>query len=370
MIISIHSIKNTVEEVTADLKEQYRTLFGGKNARLVLFFASSTFEPAEISLKIKEVFGEVEVFGCTTSGELSNKKILNKSVVAMVFDDEAIEDGVIGVIENIKENDTTQEVFRMFEAHYGPLNELDIKKYVGVMLIDGVSGAEEKIMDKIGNMTDLTFIGGSAGDDMKFQETHVFHNGKSYTNAAIVALVKVRNGFEVLKTQSFTETGKVLQATKVDEENRVIEEFDNKPATEAYAEALGIQAGQATSEFMSHPVGLMVNGEPYVRSPQQSIGTKIKFFCNVKEGTELSVLTSADIVKETQEKLEEKISEMDGASGIINFHCILRTLELEKKGQTEAYAQVFSDVPMIGFSTYGEQYIGHINQTSTILLFK
>ena len=34
------------------------------------------------------------------------------------------------------------------------------------------------------------------------------------------------------------------------------------------------------------------------------------------------------------------------------------------------YGEIFKDVPTIGFSTYGEQFIGHMNQTSAMLVFK
>ena len=114
----------------------------------------------------------------------------------------------------------------------------------------------------------------------------------------------------------------------------------------------------------------MAADEPYVRSPQQAKGDHIVFYCSVLEGMDLSLLESTDIVAGTREALAAKVAKMGEVSAIINFHCILRTLELEKKNQTEAYGRIFSDIPTIGFSTYGEEYIGHINQTSTILLLK
>jgi len=94
------------------------------------------------------------------------------------------------------------------------------------------------------------------------------------------------------------------------------------------------------------------------------------FYCNVLEGMELSLLNSTDIVKDTKKAIDDKKKELGNISAIINFHCILRTLELENKGITEAYGKLFTDIPTIGFSTYGEEYIGHINQTSTMLVFK
>jgi hypothetical protein len=48
------------------------------------------------------------------------------------------------------------------------------------------------------------------------------------------------------------------------------------------------------------------------------------------------------------------------------FNCILRTLDLKKQDKTEAFGKLFVK-PTIGLSTYGEAYIGHINQTATIL---
>ena len=157
--------------------------------------------------------------------------------------------------------------------------------------------------------------------------------------------------------------------TKIAESSREVLEFNGIPAAKAYAQALKLSEEEAENRFMDNPVGLMVDGEPYVRSPQQYNGNSMIFYCKVVEGMELSVLQSEDIVSDTKAVIEKKRSEMGDISGIINFHCILRTLELEKKNATEAYGEIFSDIPTIGFSTYGESFLGHVNQTSTMLIF-
>ena len=121
---------------------------------------------------------------------------------------------------------------------------------------------------------------------------------------------------------------------------------------------------------MHNPVGLVFEGDPFVRSPQQFKGDGMVFYCSVKEGMELSLLESTDIIASTRQAIDEKNAEIGGISGIVNFNCILRTLELGQKGLCEEYGKLFADVPTVGFSTYGEEYIGHINQTATMLVFK
>ncbi|MBU0982142.1 FIST C-terminal domain-containing protein [Patescibacteria group bacterium] len=366
-VANTYSTKKDVKEAVKELKNS----FSSAENKFVLYFASSIFLPDELAAEMQSAFPDSKLLGCSTAGEITSGKVLKNSLVAMSFGSSELEDVEVTVIERVKEEDNVKKAFEKFEKHFGEeVKQMDVEKYVGIILFDGMVGAEEKIMDIVGDSTNLTIIGGSAGDDVKFKETHVFVDGKSYMDAAVVALLKTKQGFDIIKTQSFEETGKKLKATKVDESSRKIVEFDGRPATEVYAEVLGASPEQAADHFMENPVGLIIDNEPFVRSPQRVDGKSICFYCQVKEGTELSLLKSTDIVVDTKKAVEDKLDELGHISAIINFHCILRTLELENKGQTEAYGEIFTDIPTIGFSTYGEQYIGHVNQTSTMLVLK
>lgn len=362
-----YSLKTDAEDAIKDVQNA----FAGIVPHVVLFFASSTYDPHVLSKKMQDAFPNTTVFGCSSAGEIVNGKMLKRSVVAMAFGPDEIEGIKIHAIEDLHRDNAVEDAFASFEQCYEkPMLELDPEKYVGIILVDGLSMAEERLIDRIGDLTNVVFIGGSAGDDLQFKSTYVYSNGKAYTKAALLALIKPKVGFDILKTQSFSPGVKELLATKVNEGARQVIEFDGRPAAVAYAEAIGVPVEDAPKHFMSRPVGLMVGAEPYVRSPQQIKDNTMVFYCNVKEGMKLSILESADIVQDTRKAVESKIQELGKVSGLINFHCILRTLELDDKGQAESYGKIFSDIPTIGFSTYGEQYIGHINQTSTMLIFK
>ena len=195
----------------------------------------------------------------------------------------------------------------------------------------------------------------------------MFVDGKVYSNAAVLLLMEPTNGYEILKTQSFIPTDQKLTPTKVDEKRRMVIEFNGKPATEAYAEVLGITVDELVQNLGEHPVGLVFDEQNFfVRSPQRVEGTSILFYCAIKEGLELTILRSGDIVEGTKADLQ-KCGEV---GAIVDFCCCLRTLELKRKEQLPDYSLIFGDTPTIGFSTYGESYIGHINQTSTMLLLK
>jgi len=363
-IKTAYSIKTDLHDVVADIKAQLEDF----DTKLIVFFASSAFPPAEIAERMEAAFPTAETFGCSTAGEIVTGKMLTKSVAAMAFNSQAVKNSKVEVLEDL--NKESLRAFNSFQRHFGkPMAELDPNKYVGIILIDGLSGKEELVMDRIGDLTNVTFIGGSAGDDLKFTNTYVYANGKSYTNAAVLVILEPGVEFSFVKTQSFCELQQKLVVTKANEFKREVLEFNNKPAAVAYAEAVGTPVADAPNHFMHHPVGLVFEGEPFVRSPQQVKGDNMVFYCSIKEGMELSLLESTDIIASTKQALENARKEPGGISGIVNFNCILRTLELGQKKQAEDYGKLFEAEPTVGFSTYGEQYIGHINQTATMLVF-
>lgn len=251
---------------------------------------------------------------------------------------------------------------------------MDAGKFVGVSLIDGISMKEEKIMDLIGDRTNIFFVGGSAGDNHKFLKTYVCAEGKVYTDSAVLLILRINDNaeFSIIKTQSFTPLNHLFIANKVNEEKREVIEFNNRPAAEEYADAVDAASINEVSKYFStNPLGLIVGEEDiFIRTPQRIKDTSMLFYCNILEGMEVRLLKSTNIIQDTKKAIKNKIEEIGRIDGIINFDCVERILELEEKHLEKEYGEIFKEIPTIGFSTYGEQFIGHMNQTSAMLVFK
>ena len=364
MTVSVgYSKNNDPYKAAKDIKAS----FGENKPVLVVFFASTIYNPDDISAAMKGEFPNATVMGCSSSGELVSGHLLKSSVVSMAIGADMIKTVSAEIIQH--EEGSIDDTVKSISTRYHVSSlDLDPLKYVGMVLFDGLSGTEERSMERLGDLTNISIVGGSAGDDLAFSKTYVYLDGKAYTKTNIFALIEPAVKFEVIKTQSFRSYGKKLTPTRVDAASRKVLEFNGKPAAQTYAEALGIPISELSDQFMKHPLGLMDGEEPYVRSPQRIEDSAVYFYCQILEGIELEILSSTDIISDTRKVILER-HEKDPISALINFHCILRTLQLEAEGKTKEYGEIFSEIPTVGFSTYGEEYIGHINQTSTMLVF-
>lgn len=369
--ITAFSRKKTPGEVVLDIQSQMNR----SNIKVLIYFAAPSHDQENLSRLMTKGFDGSVVFGCSSAGEKVDDKLLTDSVVALGLTSKIVADAKVEVIENLNNGINIHPVFNSFSRYFNESTyTMDIEQYVGITLIDGLSKKEERVMDEIGNATNVRFVGGSAADYLKFEETLVYANGKCYSDSAIVALIKLQKNasFNIINTQSFYTTNAVLVANKVDEESRQVIEFNNQPAANAYADALGISPYEIEQQFFTHPVGLVINEDNIlVRSPRHKVDSKLEFSANILEGMEVSVLEPGDIVQGTKDVVTNIQKELgDRLAGIISFDCIYRRLEIDSKQLVNEYGAIFKDIPSIGLCAYGEVNIGFMNQTSTMLILE
>lgn len=361
--------KNAI--LAADKLKTDMTLFA---PAAVLYFASPyRYDPQTLAAEMQRMFPGARTFGCSSSGELCLGRMLRDSVVAMAFSDavfETIEVGVAGGVD--ADPNAIDTLLADLEARLGTsLRTLDFRRYLGFTLIDGLAMAVEKITETLGEKTDVIFTGGCAGDDGRFQKTVIFCDGKAHDNGALVAILKPRGKFGIIKTQSLTPTDIVLIATSVDDDRHVIREFNGIPAAQAYADAMGVPVdGMSSDNFAAYPLALMAGGEPFVRNAATVVdGGGIRLYTKPIEGMRYTVTKVTDLIRDTIKAVEDKRLELGGISAIINVNCLFRDLQARQTGKTAEFGAIFADFPCVGFSSYGEIYIGVVNQTSTMIAF-
>ncbi len=367
MAIRTISIKGADSQDVAKKAEEALKDF---DVKFLLFFASSCYDNSNPAEELKKVFPDSEIIGSTSHSEYCDSDYTDHSVSIMAMDKDSIEDVCVRAVENIDKEIELRDVVEDMEAHFGGNEEVfsNFDKYVGLILFESGAKAEEVFMDRLGTATDILFVGGSSSA-AENNISRVYAGDKVYTGAAVLAVLKTVNGYDVLKTQSAcVMSERKLLVTKSDLHSRVLYEFDNRPCGEVYAEVLGVSVDKIQDYFVSNPLGIVADGEIFVRTFNEIVEDGITLHCGIPEGSEINVLKIGNIVEDTKQALDSVVTYKP--AGVINFNCLYRTFEMLNKQLTKPYCELFGRYPSIGFSTGGEAYLGHINETSTVLIIK
>ncbi|MCC8191091.1 MAG: FIST C-terminal domain-containing protein [Planctomycetes bacterium] len=354
--------------------------FSGTPPAVVIFFAATDYHPATLAEAMHEGFPGSVTIGCTTAGEGVDATLLNGSVVAMACGPEVFDycetalilgDGAANGQEGIFSavDDAVKYISRGLLQ--SPM-ELNYREYVGFILSDRVSHFSEGVIERLGSLTDIFFVGGFAGDDCKFEGSNIFYRGRAYQNAVLLALWKPRRGFDLIKTQAVEVTEHSMVITRADEANRIVWEFDGEDAASVYSRLIGVPVeSMGIPEFDAFPLARTADGEPFLQVSVRLVdGKGLQLFSSVKEGTRLTLTRSADIVSTTAKALRDQLWESGPVSAVLHTNCVSRHMNLKNAGQIADFEKLFAGIPGIAFSSYGEIYVGLVGMTSTMILFK
>jgi len=345
---------------------------GRPDAGLVLFFCSSHHELPVIGEEIRRLFAGATVVGCTTAGELGPAGYLTHSLSGVSF---PAASGQVAVswLDGLKDLDDRALLnwASTLCRRLGP--SAPDQRTLGLLLIDGLSGREERITRACQRaLGDIPLVGGSAGDDLRFSATHTFADGAFHPESAALVLMRTALPFAVLQAQHFLRGPERMVVTAADAAHRIVYELNGRPATVEYARAIGRRPEELTDEvFTTAPLVVRIDGVDYVRSIR-SMGAdgSLTLYCAIDRGVVLRIGQGGDLLASRGQLLDEARRKLGDVEAVLAFDCIHCSLEARRSGLQPALEAQFLEHRVVGFNTYGEQLMGvHMNQTLTGVAF-
>ncbi len=352
------------------VREFYAALSGAELA-LVVFFCSSHYDLDAIADEMNLLFSGVKVVGCTTAGEIGPAGYRKHSLSGAGFpiDDCKVVIGRMDHLQAFRPEDGQSFVTRLVSQLDSTTSANIAGNRCAIQLVDGLSHCEETIVHIFQRvLCDIPLVGGSAGDDLKFEHTWVFCDGAFHTDSVVLAIIDTVYPIAVFKTQHFVGGQERLVVTEVDTASRTVMEINGLPAAQEYARVIGVRFEDLNADYFSEsPVVVRINGVDYVRSIQKvNPDGSLTFYCAIDRGLILKVAHAGDFIENLQQAFDDIHIKVGTPQLVIACDCIFRSLEVEKKALTNEVESIFKHNHVVGFNTYGEQFVGiHVNQTLT-----
>jgi len=325
---------------------------------IAIVFSSIKHDLAKIG-SVLSTFS-VEVFGCTTAGEICNHGIESNSI-SMLFMDMKKEHYRLHYLErgNSTLFQTAHEVGRTAASTFN--------NPALILLSGGVAIDAEQIVFGVKDalQREIPMYGGLAGDDMKFEATYIFTNNKQTDNGLLALIIdNDKISIEGQATSGWEPMGVVNIITKA--KGNVVYSINDKPALDVFVRYFGLydnsssEAKLLSSLSGQYPLQIIrENGYSILRSPL--IGNEeertLTLGGSVREGDKFrfSISPGLEVIDQTVNEFKELNQSVPEADALILFSCI---------GRHAAFGPLLEDeidgiyshwnTPMIGFMTYGE----------------
>lgn len=354
-----HTLNPDADRAIAEICEH----LDARSASVNLLFCSPDYDLEKLGRRIASSF-QTPVVACTTAGQLGQNGFQKVGITAVSLKSPELRVNPYLISPLSECQARASEV--AFSAMSGLL-ERGSERAFGLVLVDGASRSEERLAASLyQSLGTIPLVGGSAGDELAFRGTYVYHEGRFVQEAALFALFETTLPFTTFKVQHVVPGKHKLIVTMADPEQRVVQELNGEPAAEAYAEALGVEVEELDSLlFAKHPLILRSGGEQYVRSVRRvNADHTLAFFCALEEGLVLTVGEGTDPLLALEQGFDRVRAQIGTPDVVLGCDCVLRRLEFEHARSDGAVGDLMAQNHVVGLSTYGEQYNAiYVNQT-------
>lgn len=341
-----------------------KTQLGAKGADLALVFASPRHALHEVLGEAKRRLPRVDVVACTTAGEITERGLTRGGVSVMLVGWGEAAHLAAGRGAPHDDVPALAEALGGRFLEHGPERA---KHAACVLLGDGLSPAFEKLVLELRKSPRHRhpIVGGGAGDDGRFVSTAVGVNQEMLRGGMASVQITSAHPWGVGVAHGLTPASARMTVTKAT--GNVVLELDERPALEVYrdyAKARGLELDRLDlPQFLvENELGVLLFDDVVrVRAPLRVLPQGALFVAGeVPEGSTVCLVrgTQEDVIAAARSAAEDAKDALGSVqpAGILLFSCVCRGMVLGPRYAEEiaAVQAVFPDVPIAGFSSYGE----------------
>lgn len=338
----------------------------GGICNFLLVFASTIFDQKEMLRGIKSISEKTPIIGCSCPAQISTQGVTKDSVTVVSFSSDTIKFS-IGIGEKISQNARVAGQRATREA----LKLGQMPRQLFIIFPDGLTGNISEIIRGAQEVLGTSFpiIGGSAGDQLVFQNSFQYFNNALYQDSVPGILMGGDIKFGISVKHSWLPISKPHRITK--SKGNIIKELDHRPAIEIYEDYFEKsldeleEEGLAKIAFM-YPLGITLKNEDryLIRTPIKvgEYGALI-LPAGVTEGAEVQLMIgdksiALESAKEAAVEALKKIKPPFHIRFALIFSSAarLKLLGKDTKQEIDIIRNVLgNNLPIMGFYTYGEE---------------
>lgn len=367
-------------------------------AALVLGFVSPDLDLTDVGRAVQQALGkEVRVVLVTDAGELCRPKGSTTlyqdapdgraRVLLQGYSRRMIEDVFTMSVplhsEDLKAgridmslDERLQALGRELEGKKPPFR-ISLYHTFALIYVDGASLSETFLMQALYDSRKFPcpYIGGSGAPDVHGR-TCVYDGRESLEGHAVITLVRLRRGYRygIFKTQAVEDTGTSFIIDKAATALRSVETLElssgeTLPALEALKRTVGARSdADLDAAMQQYTFASEINGDFFIRSVSalDHARGRLNLYCDIVTGERLHLMKRGSLADTLAKGLADFQRGKPAPLGGILNDCILRRLcYASETGRIDE----FRDVPVAGFSSFGEIAGLHVNETLTALFF-
>jgi len=387
-VMSLHTSARQLSEHLAALRFEPTYLAG---------FVSPHVDIDAVARQLRQRFPRTAMSLCSTAGELSSEaghlycatSGQWDGIVLQLFDASVIAAAEVVHVPLASEDirgggqrlSMGERIARLTESikRLQVSMKIDYRDTLANIFFDGLSASESFFMEALyeSGRFPCLFVGGSAGGKLDFKSTQLHDGQRAYQNHALIVFLKCARDvrFGVFKSQNFEPTPLSLSVLSASLEERYISQVVDargniRSMVQALCEALNCAPQALEQRLADYSFAIRVGDEVFVRSIAQIdyANERVHLFCDVAPGEELIMVKRTPLAEATRRDYQRFMRGKPGKPlvGILN-DCILRRLNNEQA--LAGMDAVFDDVPVAGYSTFGEILGLNLNQTLTAVFF-